>query len=78
MGWIAYIVMVLSVFINSAGKMEITYYGWTHFHTFFLYCSSVGHGFPFVELPLITPVIVMLLLYGYFSESIEHDKEPLN
>ena len=40
MGWIAYIVMVLSVFINSAGKMEITYYGWTHFHTFFLYIAG--------------------------------------
>ena len=33
----SYFVMAASVFINSAGKMEVTYYGWTQLHTFVMY-----------------------------------------
>lgn len=33
----SYIVMVVSVYINSAGKMEVKYYGWTHLGTFRAY-----------------------------------------
>lgn len=33
----SYFVMAFAVYVNSAGKMEITYYGWTHFQTFRAY-----------------------------------------
>lgn len=33
----SYIVMCISVYINSAGKMEVEYYGWSHMTTFIAY-----------------------------------------
>lgn len=33
----SYVIMVISVYMNSAGKLEITYKKWSHIHTFQLY-----------------------------------------
>lgn len=33
----SYIVMVISVYLNSAGRLEITYLGWSHLETFSAY-----------------------------------------
>jgi len=42
----SYILMVISVYFNSAGKMEVKYYGWSHMQTFLAYI--IGFTFEYI------------------------------
>lgn len=55
----SYLVMVGSVYINSAGKLEVTYLGWSHLETFFLYIA----GFT------IEYIVVILFLFNIVKRS---------
>ena len=63
----AYIVMVLAVYFNSAGKMEVTYYHWSHLVTFRNY--MIGFTIEYV--------IVMLFVYHVVSRA-QHYMEKQN
>ena len=39
MSFISYIIMTVGVYINTMGKLEITYLGWNHSETFFIYMA---------------------------------------
>ena len=40
MSFISYIIMTVGVYINTMGKLEITYLGWNHSETFFIYMAG--------------------------------------
>ncbi|MCQ2524400.1 MAG: ATP-binding protein [Lachnospiraceae bacterium] len=56
----SYIVMCVAVYINSAGKLEVKFYHWTHAKTFIAYIS----GFT------IEYIVVMLFIFQFLNRAI--------
>ena len=59
MSFISYIIMTVGVYINTMGKLEITYLGWNHSETFFIYMAGFTLEY----------VVVMLFNYQMVKRS---------